>query len=113
MKRLLFIPLLLLCACHYVSERDFDMIQVGMSKEQVRRAMGSGGVSRGSKINKKGKPVEIKEYQTRKFIWGQGRVIRTYWAYFHDGKLVQWGRPDDWRAEGLTYDININRPGAR
>jgi len=31
-----------------------------------------------------------------------------YWFLFEDTKLVQWGRPEDWKAASMRYDINFN-----
>jgi hypothetical protein len=34
--------------------------------------------------------------------------IYAYWLLFENGRLVQWGRPQDWRAVSQRYDIHYN-----
>ena len=90
------------------------------------------GVARGSIINKFGQVVEIREYKVDAgkspdqkkreialtigtfglgspiFLEG-GDIIDTYWLYFCDGRLVQWGKAGDWtEAQKQVYDINFN-----
>ena len=31
-----------------------------------------------------------------------------YWFVFQNGRLVQWGLPDDWQSVSARYDINFN-----
>ncbi len=34
--------------------------------------------------------------------------ITSYWLYFYDGKLVQWGQAGDWKKEAdRIYEINF------
>lgn len=38
----------------------------------------------------------------------------SYWLLFRDGKLVQWGQPDDWQTVSARYQIDFNpRPAVR
>ncbi|NNM43018.1 MAG: hypothetical protein HKM07_01575 [Chlamydiae bacterium] len=71
--------------------------------------MDTPGVARGSIINKFGQSIEVREYKTKDWLatsWQE--YERTYWLYFCDGKLVQWGRAGDWaEAKRMIYDINF------
>ena len=93
--------------------------------------MKSPGVARGSITNKFGQIIEVREYtvdigkngrqRTQEILITIGTFglaspifftageINTYWLYFCDGKLVQWGRAGDWaEAQKMIYDINFN-----
>jgi hypothetical protein len=121
-----------LSSCHkYASEKNFDAISLHMGKEEVIRKMRSKGVARGSIMNKYGQIIEVREYRVDKgkdsvelagltcatictfglaaplfFTAGE---IDTYWLYFCDGMLVQWGKAGDWaQAQKMVYDINFN-----
>lgn len=124
--------LISLSACSkYAAEKNLDAISLHMDKEDVIRKMSSKGVARGSIINKYGQSIEVREYEVEKDKSGKrigGEVaitlltlgfgapilftdgeIETYWLYFCDGKLVQWGRAGDWaEAQRMVYDVNFN-----
>ncbi len=94
----------------YISEKKLDGIILHMSKEETFDKMGSRGVARGAIVNKYGQTIEVRECVSRDWIrssvWD---MDRTYWLYFCDGKLVQWGRAGDWgEAQKMIYDINFN-----
>lgn len=136
MKKLLLfgLPISLLislssCA-HYASEKNFDTIELNMDKQTVIKSMSAKGVARGSIINKFGQVIEVREYEVEKdksgkrigaeiaftvltfgfgapVLLSEGEVA-TYWLYFCDGKLVQWGKAGDWaEAQRMVYDINF------
>lgn len=88
------------------------------------------GVARGSIINKYGQVIEVREYKVdagksseqtgREVAFAVGTFglgapiffshgdIDTYWLYFCNGKLVQWGKAGDWAAaQKMVYDINF------
>lgn len=115
-----------------IAARNFDVIAINMPKEEVVSRMDAPGVARGSMINKYGQVIEVREYKvdagkspTQKsneigftivtlglgapiFLEG-GDIIDTYWLYFCDGRLVQWGKAGDWaEAQKQVYDINFN-----
>lgn len=102
-----------------------------MGKEDVLKKMGEGGVARGSMINKFGQVIEVREYQVDRgkpaaewveesiitaltlglcfpILFTEGE-IETYWFFFYDGQLVQWGKAEDWAVtERRIYDVNFN-----
>jgi hypothetical protein len=38
-------------------------------------------------------------------------VTTPYWFVFEDGRLLAWGRPEDWRATASRYQIDTHYPG--
>ena len=74
---------------------DFEKISLGMTKEDVRKAIGPANLVRGAIYAKDGAQVEVWEYME---AIGGGKK-RQYWLYFADGKLMKWGEAGDWRRE--------------
>jgi len=123
---------ILLTGCaRYASERNLDSITINMPKDDAIRKMKGKGVARGAVVNKFGQLIEVREYQvdrgksaadiagisictvctlglTTPLFFSEGQ-IDTYWLYFCDGRLAQWGRAGDWaEAQRMIYDINFN-----
>jgi len=121
-----------LTACsHYASKESLDNISLMMTKDEVIQTMDGNGIARGSIINKYGQVIEVREYQIdhgksgsqvgaevaltlltfgfcAPILFSEGE-IGTYWLYFCNGNLVQWGRAGDWaEAQKMIYDINFN-----
>lgn len=119
------------CA-QYAKEADLDCIKIGMKKEKAMDGMSARGYMRGSLLNKYGDVIEVREYQVEKrnnagyfvaagilTICSFGILLPlffispppdTYWLYFSNDKLVQWGKAGDWKeAERIVWDININK----
>jgi hypothetical protein len=131
---LLFVFMLLIAASscmRYGSVSNLETITINMTKEDVMKKMPKGGVARGAVVNKFGQKIEVREYQLDRgksggevagevaitlFTFGLGSPvlfshgsIETYWLYFYEGRLVQWGRAGDWaETERRIYDINFN-----
>jgi hypothetical protein len=79
-------------------------LEPGMSKSKVINILGEPDVARGSMINKYDQIIEVWEYNLRKKAPGaQGinidTVPATYWLYFVESRLVQWGEAGDWKQE--------------
>lgn len=78
--------------------KKLEEIELGMGKMRVKELMGFGNhpVVRGSIVNKYKQVIEVWEYnlydENSHWTW-------TYWLYFCDNKLVQWGRAGDWERE--------------
>lgn len=72
-------------------------LELGMGKLRVRHeVLGEPSAVRGSIINKHGQRIEVWEYD----LYKEGsNYCSSYWLYFCDGWLVQWGRAGDWRTE--------------
>ncbi len=134
--RLVFLPViascvLLLYGCaRYAPVKNLDNIALLMSKEEVIKKLKGQGTARGSILNKFGQTIEVREYKmanrkTGEQVGGEVAVtlltfglaapvffsqgeVDTYWLYFCDGKLVQWGKAGDWaEAQKMVYDINF------
>ncbi|HMP71803.1 MAG TPA: hypothetical protein PKE55_00930 [Kiritimatiellia bacterium] len=65
-------------------------LELGMTPADVRDEIGAPNRIRGAKIYEDGQSTEIWQYST---TWGFSP--ETYWVYFENGKLVQWGHPGD------------------
>jgi hypothetical protein len=83
----------------YTPEKQLSNISLQMSPKKVESIMGATGHKGGSMIDKKGRAIEAWEYTV-------GRGLRTYYFYFCDGKLYQWGEPEDWDS-GNTHRVEI------
>lgn len=86
--------LLLLPSCmHQINKNNLSKISLGMSKTQVASCLGKPYVSRGAHVQSDGTLWEVWEYIV--FQPWQGAV--TYFLYFSDHKLVQYGQPGDFQ----------------
>ena len=70
---------------------DVGRLQLGMEPEAVREAIGKPFQIRASKIYAGEEYSEVWEYLPPAFTW----TPKTYWVYFENGKVVQWGEPGD------------------
>ena len=76
----------LLAACATFSDKT-QGLQLGMSETQVKDRLGSDYQVKASKYAPDGQPVEVWQFQDPK-------TNETYWVYFKNDKLVQWGTPE-------------------
>ncbi len=103
-----------------------------MTKQDANQQMKAKGIARGAMINKFGQSIEVMEYHINQgksgrqlaheltltilsvgllcpILLSEGE-ISTYWLYFCDGKLVQWGKAGDWtETQKIIYDINFKK----
>ena len=112
------------------SAKKAQAIRLGMSKADVQENLGPPTVLRGAIVNKYGQNVEEWEYLIDKGKTGSqrgGEIAATvstlgllaplmmrdgetanFWAYFADGKLVQWGQAGDWSNESKRiYEVRF------
>lgn len=105
MKKLLLIVLpimLLLPGCvHQMRRFDgrlkpkaFMNISIGMAKEAVMEQISKPDIIRGSMVNDSNQTVEVWEYKVEAI--NKWYFFESYWLYFYDNKLVQWGKAGDW-----------------
>lgn len=77
-------------------------ISVGMDKGQVLDRIGSPDILRGSMTSDSGQVVEVWEYIVERTQFSSALdpyyVGEVYWLYFHENKLVKWGKAGDWEA---------------
>ena len=127
MKNAAYVMLLsfMLAGCS-TSQGILRKVSLDMTKEQVINKIGSPKAAREAMKDKSGQTIEIWEYDlsTRQagefyqdviFTIGTAGIaapmavsrskeqVQSYWLYFYNGKLVQWGhadvQPGDWKTE--------------
>jgi hypothetical protein len=80
---------------------NMKKIRLGMTKEEVRDALGEPAGVIGSVRDETGHLVEVIQYLEAEFsyVGSHDRLKKDFYLYFVDDELVQWGRPGDWRGE--------------
>ena len=95
-------------------DTSLNNLSVGMSKDAVltyyafttpQGARAHGMKMRATRQTERGSLLEVGEVP----LWDRsvGRDI-PYWLLFENGKLIQWGRPEDWRSVAARYQIDFN-----
>ena len=69
-------------------------LQLGMTPDEVRDKIGDPYTIRAAKVFEDGRSTEIWEY-TPSF----GINPKTFWIYFENNKVVQWGQPGDFAGK--------------
>lgn len=77
-----------ICGCSTV---NVSKLQLGMECDQVKEAIGKPTAIRAAKVYADEETAEVWEYLPPMFTWEP----KTYWVYFENGKVVQWGEPGD------------------
>lgn len=104
------------CATTYYSDENLNHISVGDSKENLLnrfRPQNVGGQDvpsmkiRAARRDNSGKLLEVGEVPLTAMV-GREKGLVYFWFLFENGRLTQWGRPEDWRAVGRRYEINFN-----
>lgn len=81
-------------------------LRLGMTPEEVRERIGDPYTIRAAKVFDDGRSTEIWEY-TPSFAINP----KTYWVYFEDQKVVQWGQPGDFAGKaGLNVPVEEYKP---
>lgn len=88
---------------------DVERLQLGMEPEAVREAIGKPFTIRAAKVYEGDEWSEIWEYLPPWFTW----TPKTYWVYFENGKVVQWGEPGDFTgsAASAVREYNPSKSG--
>ncbi len=74
-----------------------------MTPDEVRDAMGDPYTVRAAKIYENGEWTQIWEYQPPPLTFNP----KTFWIYFENGKLVQWGEPGDFSGRsGINVPVS-------
>jgi hypothetical protein len=98
----------------YYYESNLNTLSVGTPKADVLTLFEGGerdghpreGMQiRAARKTERGTLLEVGEVP---LMNGASQRITAYWFLFEDGRLVQWGRPQDWRAVSGRYDIHFN-----
>ena len=88
---------------------DVSRLQLGMEPEAVQEAIGKPFAIRASKVYEGEEWSEGWEYLPPVFTW----TPKTYWVYFENGKVVQWGEPGDFSGApaSAVKEYNPNKGG--
>jgi len=82
-------------------------MQLGMTPDEVREEMGEPKTIRASKVFDDGQVTEVWEYPPRFLEFNP----RTFWIYFENRKVVQWGQPGDFAGKsGLNVPVDEYKP---
>lgn len=101
----LMVSLLGACASWNI---DISRLQLGMEPEAVREAIGKPFAIRAAKVYDNEEWTEVWEYLPPTFTWEP----KTYWVYFENGKVVQWGEPGDFTGSPTTVrEYNPTKSG--
>lgn len=84
-----------ICGCSTVNVND---LKLGMVEDEVRAAIGEPTSIRASKQYADEETAAVWEYLPPLFTWAP----KTYWVYFENGKVVQWGEPGDFSGSTAT-----------
>ena len=82
-----------LASCSSTSDR-IKKLSLGMTPAQVKDAVGDPDTIRAAKVYEDGKVMEVWEYMPRMAL-----SPRSYWVFFENGKVVQWGVPGDFAGK--------------
>jgi hypothetical protein len=99
------------CAAYYI-DSNLNGLGMGSSKEaffntfpaQPSRNIAP-PVLRAAKRQNSGDLIEV---FTLPMLPSSKECCTEYWFVFKNNQLVQWGRPEDWKAASASYDINFN-----
>ncbi len=97
------------------TERNLGNIRVGDPKERILAIfatnIASGEVTQGMTIraarkDASGNLIEVGEV----LLLNEEDIYKLtpYWFLFENGRLVRWGRPEEWRAFSANYQIDFN-----
>jgi hypothetical protein len=93
------------CAYSY-SAGALNQLALGTTKQQfvstyTQKAM-QAPVARASKLVE-GDTIDVLTMP----IQSPDRKTADYWFVFRNGRLTQWGRPEDWKNVAATYQIDL------
>ncbi|MDR0994378.1 MAG: hypothetical protein LBN38_07445 [Verrucomicrobiota bacterium] len=77
---------------------DVSRLQLGMEADAVQDAIGKPFAIRAAKVYSDEEWSEVWEYLPPAFTWEP----KTYWIYFENGKVVQWGEPGDFSGSSAS-----------
>ena len=99
-KRAIGLAILLLAVisvgCGF-SPKKLARLELGMSKKEVTKTLGSPYAVKGAEKNEKGQTIECWEYHQEHLVKMDDRDAPKYYLIFCDDELQQWGEsePDD------------------
>jgi hypothetical protein len=88
-------------------ERVFDVFSTVFVKQRGKVIKVEGIRLRASGRSPRDGTIEVGEV-----VLADAEAAPTpYWFLFEDGRLLAWGRPDEWRPTATRYQIDLNYPG--
>lgn len=83
--------LLFSAGCTTTTNVKVARLKLGMTPDEVIRQIGKPYTIRAAKVYEDNEWAEVWEYLPPSLTWNP----KTYWVYFENGKVVQWGEPGD------------------
>lgn len=78
---------------------DMARLRLGMEPSDVQDSIGKPFTIRAAKVYGEGEEwSEVWEYLPPAFTWNP----KTYWVYFENGHVVQWGEPGDFTGSSTS-----------
>lgn len=112
-RTMIALTLCLLSGCtYYYYESNLNRLSPGISEEQFLAAYPTKhgvNTTAGAAI-RASKTIDGKRLDVVTLPLALNGIDHSteYWFIFRDGKLVQWGKPEDWRSVSATYQIDFN-----
>lgn len=75
-------------------------MRLGMTPIEVKDAMGKPDTVRAAKVFEDGQVTEVWEYLPAVFELNP----KTFWIYFENARVVQWGEPGDFTGKASTIE---------
>ncbi len=77
---------------------NISKLSLGMTPDEVEAAIGKPFCVRAAKLYSEEEWAQVWEYLPPAFTWNP----KTYWVYFENDKLVQWGEPGDFSGSSAS-----------
>lgn len=82
-------------------------LSIGMDKNQVINLISEPDIVRGSMVDTSGHTVEVWEYNVEKKTAGSFTYAESYWLYFQNNKLTQWGKAGGWSETKSIQEVRF------
>lgn len=77
---------------------NVSKLSLGMTPDEVEAAIGKPFNVRAAKMYSETEWAQVWEYLPPAFTWNP----KTYWVYFENDKVVQWGEPGDFTGSSAS-----------
>lgn len=110
MRKLLHVALVisiavLSAACSSTSQKTMKL-KLGMTPDDVKKEIGDPTTIRAAKVYEDGRRAQVWEYAPTFAL-----TPKTYWIFFENDKLVQWGQPGDFAGKsGSSVPVDEYTP---
>jgi outer membrane protein assembly factor BamE (lipoprotein component of BamABCDE complex) len=84
-------------------------LRLGMTPQEVYEVMGAPFAVRAAKTYEDGTTSQVWEYVPPVFSRAafSDKYDKTYWVFFVNDKVVQWGEPGDFSKHDTTKDVTV------